>query len=74
MHELRVFASASVTREAIPAEPDSNAPGLTIKGPLIEQDIRLHTQRGLLMAFAGALDNAPKAPSEVKWLDVGGDL
>jgi serine/threonine protein kinase len=72
LHELRVCACASVTRKAVPAEPDANAPSLTVKGALIDQDVRPHIQQCLLLAYAEALDNPPTSPEEVRWMKLGG--
>ncbi|MBW1795352.1 MAG: serine/threonine protein kinase [Deltaproteobacteria bacterium] len=72
-HELRTWACVSSTREAVPAEPESSAPSRTVKGALIEQDIRLHIQGCLLLAYAGALDTAVKGTGAVQWLKLGRD-
>lgn len=74
LHELRTWACISLTREAVPAEPDPSAPGRTVKGALIEQDIRLHIQECLLLAYADALDTQVKGTGAVQWLKLGRDV
>jgi serine/threonine protein kinase len=74
LHELRTWACVSSTREAVPAEPEPNAPGRTVKGALIEQDIRLHIQECLLLAYADALDMEAKGTGAVQWLKLGRDV
>ena len=53
LHELRICACASPTREAVPAEPDKSAVPLVVRGALIEQDVRLHVEQccGALRCF-----------------------
>lgn len=72
LHELILWACASPTREAVPAEPDPGAPNRSIKGTLIDQDIRLHVQQFLLLAYAEVLDNAPTKPVPVHWFNIAG--
>lgn len=72
MHEVRVCAAASQSREALPAEPASTAALWTIRGRLIEQDIRPHVQQSLLLAFAAVLDIDATDATAVHWLDLGG--
>lgn len=74
LHELRTWACISSKREAVPAEPDPSAPGRTVKGALIEQDIRLHIQECLLLAYADALDTDVKGTGAVQWLKLGRDV
>lgn len=74
LHELRTWACISLAREAVPAEPDPSAPGRTVKGALIEQDIRLHIQECLLLAYADALDTQVKGTGAVQWLKLGRDV
>lgn len=73
LHELRIWACVSSKREAVPAEPDSSAPSRTVKSALIEQDIRLHIQECLLLAYADALDAGTKGVKLVQWLTMGRD-
>ncbi len=68
LHELRTWACVSSTREAVPAEPDPGAPSQRAKGALIEQDIRLHIQESLLLAYAEALDVQAKGTAPMQWL------
>lgn len=70
MLQLRLWACASTSRELVPAEPDPNNQPLTVKGALIEQDIRTHVQQSLLLAYAQALDSSPGS-GKVRWLTVG---
>jgi serine/threonine protein kinase len=73
LHELRVYACAGHNHEAIPAEPAVTAQNHYVKGVLIEQDVRLHLQQCLLLAYAEALDNPPKEPGSIRWLSLGGN-
>jgi eukaryotic-like serine/threonine-protein kinase len=70
MLQLRLWACASTARELVPAEPDPNVEHLTVKGALIEQDIRTYVQQNLLLAYAEALESAPGS-GQVLWLKVG---
>jgi serine/threonine protein kinase len=73
-HELRTWACVSSTRDAIPTEPETYAPGRTVKGTLIEQDIRQHIQECLLLAYADALESEVKERGTVQWLQIRGDV
>ena len=73
LYELRTWASVSSTREAVPAEPEPSAPSRAVKGTLIEQDIRLHIQECLILAYADALDMTAKGTGTVQWLKLGGN-
>jgi serine/threonine protein kinase len=69
LKELRLWGCVSSTRELAPAEPDPNGPRSTVKGALIEQDIRTHVQEGLLLGYAEALD-LPSGSAPVEWLKI----
>ncbi|HEX7289311.1 MAG TPA: serine/threonine-protein kinase [Candidatus Angelobacter sp.] len=69
LHEVQLWACVTSARELIPAEPDPKASHVIVKGALIEQDIRMHIQQNLLLAYAEALDS-PIAPA-VSWLKIG---
>ncbi len=71
LHELRTWACICSTQEAVPAEPEPSTPGRRTKGTLIEQDIRLHIQESLLLAYADALDTDVKETGAVQWLKLG---
>lgn len=70
LRELKLWGCVSPTREFVPAEPDPKAPQFTIRGALIEQDIRAHVQQRLLLTYAEGLDS-PIASEPVSWLKVG---
>ena len=72
-YELQTWACVSSTKEAIPTEPEFSVPGRAAKGALIEQDIRLHIQECLLLAYADALDTGAKGSGAVQWLKLGRD-
>ena len=67
---LRLWACASTSRELVPAKPNPKVQPSTVKGALIEQDIRTHVQQGLLLAYAEALDSSPGSV-QVRWLKLG---
>ncbi len=71
LNELRTWACVSSTREAVPEEPEPSAPSRTARGALIEQDIRLHIQECLLLAYADALDTEVQGTGAVQWLKMG---
>lgn len=73
LHELRTWACVSSTREALPEAPEPSAVGRTARGALIEQDIRLHIQECLLLAYADALDAGARAVEALQWLKLGRD-
>ena len=71
LHEIRLWACSSSSSEAIPTEPHPNAPLYSVKGALIEQDIRLQVQQFLLLAYAEALDHGPEGLEPVHWFKIG---
>jgi serine/threonine protein kinase len=73
MLQLQLWACVSIVRELVPAEPDPSVQHLTVKGALIEQDIRTHVQRNLLLAYAQALDSS-LGSGQVAWLKVGSNI
>jgi serine/threonine protein kinase len=73
LQELQIWGCVSQTRELAPAEPEPKAPHFTLKGTLIEQDIRAHVQQRLLLAYAEGLDS-PIASDTVSWLEVGSEI
>ncbi|MDB6059253.1 MAG: hypothetical protein JWO95_3097 [Verrucomicrobiales bacterium] len=72
LHELRVFACICMTREAVPAEPEPLAFNKSVKGALIEQDIRSHIQVCIVEAFSQALGVTLDKPNSIQWLTFGG--
>jgi hypothetical protein len=73
LQELRLWACSSPKREAVPAEPDPSAPGHSTRGALIDQDVRLHVQQFLLLAYAEALDYPTTGSEPVHWFKIEGD-
>lgn len=73
LHELRIWACVSSKMETVPAEPDANAHSRTLKGALIEQDIRQHIQESFLLAYADALDIGAGGLETIQWLSIKGD-
>jgi serine/threonine protein kinase len=71
--ELSIWACVSSKKESGPTEPDCSVPGRAVRGALIEQDIRLHVQGNLLLAYADALDTGAKETETVVWLKLGRD-
>jgi serine/threonine protein kinase len=71
--ELQFWACVASSRHAIPSRPDENAPTFTIKGALIDQDIRSGIQQRLLLAYAESLDS-PSSSESASWLNIGGAL
>jgi serine/threonine protein kinase len=71
LHELCLWACVSSTSEDIPKEPDLSASRYSIKGALIEQDIRSHIQQFLLLTYAEALDYVPKELEPPHWFKIG---
>lgn len=72
LHELVFWACVGYHRESIPAEPDKHVPTLVLKGQIIEQDVRNHIQKCLLLAYAEALDEDAASLKSVRWLKLGG--
>jgi serine/threonine protein kinase len=68
--ELRIYACIHAAREAVPAEPASTAPARSIRGALIDQDIRSHVHANILLAFGDALGESSDT-SDPKWLEIG---
>jgi len=68
--ELAFWACTNLTCEAVPGHPGLNAPSHSVKGVLIEQDIRLHVQQYLLLAYAEALDRVTIPADSVSWLSI----
>jgi serine/threonine protein kinase len=71
--ELAFWACTSLTSEAVPGHPDLNTPSHSVKGVLIEQDIRTHVQQYLLLAYAEALDHVTRPADSVSWLSIEAD-
>lgn len=72
LHELVFCACVGSNRESIPVEPVRHASTLVLKGQIIEQDVRNHIQKCLLLAYAEALDEDAGALKSVRWLKLGG--
>lgn len=66
--ELSMWACVSSTEESMPIEPEYSATCRAVRGALIEQDIRLHVHRSLLLAYADALDAGARGTESVQWL------
>lgn len=68
LHELCIWACVSPSRNAVPAEPGPTDPFHSVKGTLIDQDVRSHVQGLLLLAYAEALGLAPTESNSVHWI------
>jgi serine/threonine protein kinase len=73
LHELRLWACVFPAREAVLDTPTS-IPAKIVKGALIDQDIRIHVQEFLLLAFAEALESNMGGSTQVDWLSVESQL
>jgi len=71
--ELGIWACVSSSESSLPTEPDHCIPCRAVRGALIEQDIRLHVHRTLMLAYADALDIGAIGAEPVLWLKLGED-
>lgn len=72
VYELRTWACISFNRDEIPETQKASAPNNKITGALLEQDIKEHIQKSILLAYAKAIDTVSNGMETVHWLDIEG--